>query len=57
VEGTNPVTGGREVRMAQDEESFAALAFKVMMDEGRNWSMSVSTPVCSKWERRSIIRV
>jgi len=35
VEGTNPVTGGREVRMAQDEESFAALAFKVMMDEGR----------------------
>jgi elongation factor G len=35
IEGTNPVTGGREVRLAQDEESFAALAFKVMMDEGR----------------------
>jgi elongation factor G len=35
VEGTNPVTGGREVRMVRDEESFAALAFKVMMDEGR----------------------
>jgi elongation factor G len=35
VEGTNPVTGKREIRMAKDEESFAALAFKVMMDEGR----------------------
>jgi elongation factor G len=35
VKGTNPVTGEREIRMAQDEESFAALAFKVMMDEGR----------------------
>jgi elongation factor G len=35
VEGTSPVTGEREVRMAQDEEFFAALAFKVMMDEGR----------------------
>ena len=35
VEGTNPVTGEREIRMAKDEESFAALAFKVMMDEGR----------------------
>jgi len=35
VEGTSPVTGEREIRMAQDEESFAALAFKVMMDEGR----------------------
>ena len=35
VEGTNPVTGEREVRMAKDEESFTALAFKVMMDEGR----------------------
>lgn len=35
VEGTNPITGEREVRMAKDEESFTALAFKVMMDEGR----------------------
>ncbi len=35
VEGTNPVTGEREIRMTKDEESFAALAFKVMMDEGR----------------------
>jgi len=35
VEGTNPVKGEREVRMAKDEESFTALAFKVMMDEGR----------------------
>ncbi len=35
VEGTNPVTGKREIRMAKDEESLAAIAFKVMMDEGR----------------------
>jgi elongation factor G len=35
VEGTNPVTGERETRIAKDEESFTALAFKVMMDEGR----------------------
>jgi len=35
VEGTNPVTGEREVRMAKEEESFTAIAFKVMMDEGR----------------------
>jgi elongation factor G len=35
VEGTNPVTGEKEIRMAKDEESFTALAFKVMMDEGR----------------------
>ncbi len=35
VEGTNPVTGEREIRMAKDEEPFTALAFKVMMDEGR----------------------
>jgi elongation factor G len=35
VEGTNPVTGEREIRMAKDEESFSALAFKVVMDEGR----------------------
>jgi elongation factor G len=35
IEGTNPITGEKEKRMAKDEESFAALAFKVMMDEGR----------------------
>src|SRR4030066_2112797 len=35
VEGTSPMTGKREIRMAKDEESFAALAFKGMMDEGR----------------------
>ncbi len=35
IEGTNPVTGEREFRLAKDEEPFAALAFKVMMDEGR----------------------
>jgi elongation factor G len=35
VEGTNPVTGHKEVRMAKDEESFTAIASKVMMDEGR----------------------
>src|SRR4030042_559200 len=35
VEGTDPVTGDKARRMARDEESLAALAFKVMMDEGR----------------------
>jgi elongation factor G len=35
VEGANPVTGEKEIRMAKDEESFTALAFKVVMDEGR----------------------
>jgi elongation factor G len=35
VEGTNPVTGERVRRVAKDEEHFTALAFKVMMDEGR----------------------
>lgn len=35
IEGTNPVIGEKEKRMAKDEESFTALAFKVMMDEGR----------------------
>ncbi len=35
VEGKHPVTGEREIRMARDDESLAALAFKVMMDEGR----------------------
>jgi elongation factor G len=35
VEGANPVTGEKEKRMAKDEEPFTAIAFKVMMDEGR----------------------
>jgi elongation factor G len=35
VEGTSPLTGERERRVAKDEEPFTALAFKVMMDEGR----------------------
>jgi elongation factor G len=35
VEGTNPVTGEKVRRVAKDEEPFTALAFKVMMEEGR----------------------
>ncbi len=35
VEGTHPITGEKEFRMAKDEESFTSLAFKIMMDEGR----------------------
>jgi elongation factor G len=35
IEGTHPITGEREIRTAKDEEPFSALAFKVMMDEGR----------------------
>ena len=35
IEGKNPVTGEGERRRVRDEESFTALAFKVMMDEGR----------------------
>lgn len=35
VEGKNPITGETEKRLAKDDESFTALAFKVMMDEGR----------------------
>ena len=35
VEGTNPVTGDKTRRVARDEEFLTALAFKVMMDEGR----------------------
>ncbi len=35
VEGQNPVSGENERRMTRDEEPFTALAFKVMMDEGR----------------------
>jgi elongation factor G len=35
VEGKHPVTGETVHRMAKDEEPFTALAFKVIMDEGR----------------------
>jgi len=35
VEGKNPLTGEIEKRFSKDDESFTALAFKVMMDEGR----------------------
>jgi elongation factor G len=35
VEGTDPVTGAETKRIAKDEEPFTALAFKVMMDQGR----------------------
>jgi len=35
IEGMNPVTGERVRRVAKDEEHFTALAFKVMMEEGR----------------------
>jgi elongation factor G len=35
IEGTNPVTGEKVRRSAKDEEPFTALAFKVMMEEGR----------------------
>lgn len=35
VIGKNPITGEDERRTPRDEESFTALAFKVMMDEGR----------------------
>lgn len=35
ITGKNPNTGKSETRLADDNEPFAALAFKVMMDEGR----------------------
>jgi elongation factor G len=35
VEGVNPETGELEQREARDEENFTALAFKVIMQEGR----------------------
>jgi elongation factor G len=35
VTGTNPGTGESETRLADDKEPFSALAFKVMMDQGR----------------------
>jgi len=35
VEGTDPVRGGGTKRTAKEEEPFTALAFKVVMDQGR----------------------
>ena len=35
VQGTNPQTGETEQREARDDEDLAALAFKIVMDEGR----------------------
>jgi elongation factor G len=35
AEGTHPVSGESEKRTQKDEAAFSALAFKVMMDEGR----------------------
>lgn len=35
VKGINPVTKQEEVRYSSDKEPLAALAFKIMMDEGR----------------------
>lgn len=35
AEGVHPVTGEREARAPRDEAPFSALAFKVLMDEGR----------------------
>jgi len=35
VAGTNPATGEETNRLVKDEESIAALAFKVVMDQGR----------------------
>lgn len=35
VQGTHPITGEKEERMQKDEAPFCALAFKVLMDEGR----------------------
>ncbi|MCX8118869.1 MAG: elongation factor G [Desulfobacterota bacterium] len=35
AEGTHPETGQREERLPKDEAPLSALAFKVMMDEGR----------------------
>jgi elongation factor G len=38
VKGINPVTKEEEVRHSSDKEPLAALAFKIMMDEGRKLS-------------------
>ena len=67
VEGINPVTGETVRRVAKDEEHFTALAFKVMMDEGRKMvyiriysgvlkvGMEVYNPRLKKGERISRI--
>lgn len=38
VKGINPVTKKEEVRLSSDKEPLAALAFKIMIDEGRKLS-------------------
>ncbi|HNZ64977.1 MAG TPA: elongation factor G [Smithella sp.] len=38
IKGINPVTKEEEVRKSSDKEPFSALAFKIMMDEGRKLS-------------------
>ncbi|KQC08980.1 MAG: elongation factor G [Smithella sp. SDB] len=38
VKGINPVTKDEEVRLSSDKEPLAALAFKIMIDEGRKLS-------------------
>ena len=38
IKGINPVTKKEEVRHSSDKEPLAALAFKIMMDEGRKLS-------------------
>ena len=38
VKGINPVTKQEEIRNSSDKEPLAALAFKIMMDEGRKLS-------------------
>jgi elongation factor G len=38
VKGINPVTKEEEVRLSSDKEPLAALAFKIMIDEGRKLS-------------------
>lgn len=38
VKGLNPVTKEEEVRKSSDKEPFSALAFKIMIDEGRKLS-------------------
>lgn len=35
IKGVNPVTKEEEIRKSSDKEPFAALAFKIMLDEGR----------------------
>jgi len=35
AEGTHPITGEKEERVQKDEAPFSAIAFKVLMDEGR----------------------